>query len=74
MARTLQQRVLATLHHQPQTAEDLAVRMGVTLPVMKSELAHIMWPNGKAKPYGPITCNKKGEYLLGDPTPLTKVS
>lgn len=70
---TLQDRIRRTLKNYPQTAAELSERFGVSEPVMRATLAKMIWPNGKQRPYGDIRCNKAGQYLPGDPTPLMEV-
>ena len=70
---TLEARAHRALRHRPMTADELAKHLGVLTPHLRATLAHMVWPNGKSKPYGLVTCNRQGEYVLGDPDPLMKV-
>lgn len=70
---TLEERAHRSLRNRPQTADALAGHLGVSVFLMRATLAHMVWPHGKARPYGPVTCNRRGEYLLGDPGPLMMV-
>lgn len=73
MTRTLPDRAYRALRHRPMTADALAQHLGVSESIMRACLAHMVWPNGKQRPYGTVTCNRAGEYLLGDPSPLMTV-
>jgi hypothetical protein len=55
------------------TAGELAKHLGVLECHMRATLARMVWPNGKRMPYGDITCDKQGRYLIGDPSPLMEV-
>ena len=72
-ARTLEERAYRALAHRPLTADALAVHLGVSVCFMRATLAHMVWPNGKARPYGRITCDRQGEFRHGDPDALMKV-
>jgi hypothetical protein len=56
------------------TADELAVRLGSTVAIMRIELAALVFTKG-----GGVTCMAEGKraagrYVLGDSTPLRQVS
>lgn len=70
---TLEERARRSLRHRPLTADALARHLGVSVFLMRATLAHMVWPNGKQKPYGDVTCNRQGEFLIGAPDALMNV-